>query len=368
MKINKFANNSLMQYKPLLAILASMAICLSSCNGDKQTHEPPTIALSGGVDVRLADDYFTGCNRKVFSDTLMEMKIHSDSLFAFYRFGGDTLEYIDSFGSRGEGPNELNYGKIAKSPAGDYIIIDSPSGIITKVYNIPGDAIHDRSKWTHSNLDSLSIMTSAYTWLNDSCILMSSAPFGKEKSIFSIIDYKNGTSTPTDFWPDDGYSGPAYPKLFVYCSNATLRSNGADRYLYASIYGEYAFIFTLDGQKVNIVNHFLNEPVGYKASTDGLNAELHHNKPQLILFSANSKHIYVFHYNRLEDGTLAEDIFDIRTGKDIDVYDWDGNLVKRYVLDRLGLSIEVNGDDTELYLQTADPDGEGFEWVRYDIK
>ena len=181
------------KYQSLFILLASMAICLSSCNGDKQTHEPPTIAMSDGVTVRHADDYIDGYNRRIFGDTLMEMKMGCDSLFAFYRISGDTLAYIDSFGSRGDGPNEMYYSRIEKSPAGDYIMVDSPSGIITKVYNIPGNAVHDRSKWTHSNLDTLSIMTSAYTWLNDSCILMSSAPFGKEKSIFSIIDYKNGT-------------------------------------------------------------------------------------------------------------------------------------------------------------------------------
>ena len=353
------------KYQSLFILLASMAICLSSCNGDKQSHEIANIKLTGSV-VTASDDYIIGYNGHLFNDSLIEMSRIGDNLCNVSIFMADSLLQADGFGRRGAGPNELLDGYLGKSPSGDYVIIDSPSGINSKIYSVPADNLHNHSEWQHINVDTLSIMTSAFVVLDDSCLLMSSAPYGSEKSIFTIINYRTGACYPTDFWPEDGYSGPAYPKLYIYTANAKLQASGDGRFVYSPLYGDYAFIFSLEGKHVNVLYTLANNPIEYTVQ-DALNPKINH-KPYLSEMSSNGKHIYRFHYNKKDDGTLSESILDTRGGNDVDVYDWDGNLVKQYTLDRLGHLIMVNGADTDLYLLATNPESGANEWVRYEIE
>ena len=52
----------------------------------------------------------------------------------------------------------------------------------------------------------------------------------------------------------------------------------------------------------------------------------------------------------------------------MEVFDWDGNFVRRYELDRLGYNIYVNQGDKDLYLYTENPESGAYEWIRYRME
>lgn len=349
----------------LMILLATLL--LPACSGKKQSGaEVPIVELKGTV-VFEPEDYFHGFMCMVSGDTIMEVSAHSDSMFTMLSISGDSLKIIDRFGSYGSGPDEMIDGKIAKTPDGGYVILDVPSG--TRIFSIPAGAEHDRSKWSHVSMDTMQMLGSQFVALNDSVMLIASAPFKSEGSIFSIIDFKNGKYEPTGFWPDDGYDGPSTPKNILYSSNATMQSRGDGRYFYSALARRYAIIFTIDGTTVNIAETLIDDPVNFKPQDNGMMPSVHTGgAPHIIRPVANASHIYMLHCRKAADGTVAEKFQDLRGGNEVEVFDWDGNLVRRYELDRLGYNIYVNQGDKDLYLYTENPESGAYEWIRYRME
>lgn len=90
--------------------------------------------------------------------------------------------------------------------------------------------------------------------------------------------------------------------------------------------------------------------------------------PHIIRPVTNASHIYMLHCRKAADGTVAEKFQDLRGGNEVEVFDWDGNLVRRYELDRLGYNIYVNQGDKDLYLYTENPESGAYEWIRYRME
>ena len=346
----------------LITIFASLL--LASCTV-KQGGDVPATNLAGTI-IHESEAYLPGKIALTHGDTILEVSSHTDSMLNIVGFVGDTLTVIDSFGSYGSGPDEFIDAKAAMTPSGDYVILDVPSG--TRIYTIPRGSEHSRSQWSHVSMDTLQMMGSEFVAINDSCMLIASAPFDCSNSIFSIIDFKNGKYSPTDFWPDDGYSGPPLPKSYLYNSNATLRTNGNGRYFYSALYRKYAVIFSLDSTHIDIISTLIDEPATYSSRNDGLMPTLHHLDGHIIRPTSNESHIYLLHCRKTADGSIAKSMFENRGGDEIDVYDWNGNLIKHYILDRLGFYIVTNRSGDSLYLLSENPDSGANEWVRYEIE
>lgn len=359
-------NGYYMKKRIFPAVLITVtAVCGQlACNGTWQDDDAPVVSLSGTV-VNAPPDYIEGLLCMVYGDTLIQNNGHIDSLLTLFKFVDDSLIVVDNFGSYGSGPSEMISPVATKTPAGHLIIMDVPTG--TNIYDIPPGAEHNSGRWSRVSMDSVMMMPSKFVAVSDTVIMIAAAPFGRETSIFSLIDFRNGNWQPAEYWPEDGYNGPATPKSYMYSVNSNLCKGPAGRYFYASGCRRYAFIFRLEGNMVEDVNIIIDDNALYSASSNGMMSTIP-NDGHRIKTTANSSHIYVLHQRKKEDGSISDNLVNTRGGNEIDVYDWDGNLQVRYILDHQGYFPYVNSVDKDLYVMGVNPDSGAYEWIHYRLE
>ena len=184
--------------------------------------------------------------------------------------------------------------------------------------------------------------------LSDSTVLTIGTPKDDIHHIFSVVNFKNQTFTPLDYWPND--STPEVldeEKLMVYTSGSSIKGNGKDRFLYWDDSGKLAFIFTIDGTKTNILNHIYSDrlPIPGIAKTPSL---------ERIHCCADNDRIYLLYRHYTVKGEIMEK-FDMKDpfpwGNTVEVYDWEG--VKQHIK-TLYLYSDFIDDETEPYIYSYD--------------
>ena len=198
--------------------------------------------------------------------------------------------------------------------------------------------------------------------LSDSTILTIGTPKDDIHHIFSVVNFKNQTFTPLDYWPND--STPEVldeEKLIVYTQGSGINGNGKDRFLYWDDSGKFAFIFTIDGTKMNILNHIYSDRLPI-AKTPPL---------ERIHCCADNDRIYLLYKHSNSKGEIMEE-FDMKDpfpwGNTVEVYDWDGVKQRVIHLDRLGQEIMLSKDSKTLYLYSGYPqDGSDPYIYSYDL-
>ena len=186
--------------------------------------------------------------------------------------------------------------------------------------------------------------------LSDSTILTVGTPENDQRHVFSVLNFKNQTITPLDYWPND--STPKVlddEKLMVYTNGSGIKGNGKDRILYWDNSGKLAFIFTIDGTKTNILSHIYSDhlPIPGIAKTPSL---------ERIHCCADNDRIYLLYKNLTCKGEKMEqydrkDPFPI--GNIVEVYNWDGVKQKIIHLDKYGDEIMLSKDGKTLYLYSG---------------
>ena len=201
--------------------------------------------------------------------------------------------------------------------------------------------------------------------LSDSTILTVGTPQDDIHHIFSVINFKNQTFTPLDYWPND--STPEVlddEKLMVYTHGSRIKGNGKDRFLYWDDSGKLAFIFTIDGTKTNILNYIYSDrlPIPGIAKTPSL---------ERIHCCADNERIYLLYKHSNRKGEIMEE-YDMKEpfpwGNTVEVYNWDG--VKQHIihLDKFGQEIMISKDGKTLYLYSDFIDDETDPYIySYDL-
>lgn len=280
----------------------------------------------------------------------------------------------------GKGHNEFQSIVLGKGENGGLLVVERPSSLnkLLSVTSIPAnknaDEMSNVESWKKYNLSniksSFGITTRNVVAITDSTLLIAVQPYGedKTKSIFSILDYKNQTITPLDYWPSDGTTANDFVKTSMYVNNSFVFSNGKDRYLYLCNEGYFAFIFTIEGNHVNVIKELYSEYPQYVNAEDGLNFHFKDRLPKRLIGDVNNSNIYFLHRNKKTDGTPAKDFFEAQVGDDIDVFDWDGTLQKKFHLDKNGNQIIVSEDNEHLYLFDYLSNEDGHVISSYNLK
>ena len=262
----------------------------------------------------------------------------------------------------GHGQNEFGDMVISQDDNGALYIMDHPFEenmgslsltsltIIKHTDNI--DAIKDPKNWEKYDLSKMPfwLCGDKIVVLSDSTILTVGTPKNDQHHIFSVLNFKNQTVTPLDYWPND--STPKAlddEKLMVYTNGSGIKGNGKDRILYWDDSGKLAFIFTIDGPKTNILSHIYSDrlPIPGIAKTPSL---------ERIYCCADNERIYLLYKNLTSKGEKMEQ-FDMKDpfpmGNIVEVYDWDGVKQKIIHLDKYGDEIMLSKDGKTLYLYSG---------------
>lgn len=349
-------------------ILLAMAVLLASCSSTSSESEIETEEITGTQI--LADDNFEGGTCRFFSgDTLVFWCDNPQYIYTFAMVRGDSIISLGNACKRGQGPRECTFASMFTDRNGNLLSITSFSGTMASINRhsaaaadfigepMPIDSIVGRIKCSD-----LSIVP-----LSDDSIFFIGGDFNDLHQIFSILDVRNKKLTPLDFWPDDGFRGKDFIKANIYSDNARLFTNNKGKYAYSTGPNRNAFIFTIEGKHVNIIKTLYDNPIKYEESKDGANYKYKPDSERLRM-KATLDAIYFLMIDKDGSGAFAKNSATSKYGDIVLKYDWDGNLLKKYHLDRVVFGINITDNDSTLYCQTEDPETGETLMYRYSLK
>lgn len=338
-----------MKKKYFVLVLACVTAFLS-CHDNK--HRINEVALNGQI-VKTTNNEGKWL-KYLFRDNLYAVDLN----FNFYSGELTKSEWkkSDTVFVCGHGHNEFGLITLSRDNDGALYMLDMPvEGAkllsLTRILHPDNiSIIRNPSNWEKYDLKQLPpFLQNGETFevLSDSTILVTGAPANDMHHVLSIINFKNQTFTPLDYWPvDDTPENLTEEKWSVYTSGSGVKSNGKDRLLYWDDSGKLAFIFTIDGKKMNILSSIYSERLPIQGIDKTPSTERIH-------CCADNESIYLLYKNSNSKGEkLAK--FDMKDpfpmGNTVEVYDWDGVKQKVIHLDKYGRTIMLSADSKTLYL------------------
>ena len=267
----------------------------------------------------------------------------------------------------GNGNDEFHNIAIAKGENSSLYILDCPTyyNSLLSITHITStnciDSIKDSKMWKRHSLTTLPpcrCICYAFVSISDSTILVPGAPYNAIGHIMSVVDFKNQTLTPLEYWPSDGVQGDSLAKHSIYTDNCRIFSNQKDRFLYMCGEERFAFLFTIEGKAVKIIKELYSEFPNYECQSDR-NYRINKRSGNGLFIDATSQYIYA-----LLPKQKIENNFLYSFGNTIEIYDWNGTLKKTLILDKNGQFIKVSDDNNTLYLFSNNQDsGEEEIWM-----
>ena len=249
----------------------------------------------------------------------------------------------------GEGTNnDLEWLRFSQGNNGELFMLNLPvsstvfKGNLKSLIKIPNAVniatIKDQTKWETYDLKNVSGFAPTslgYVALSDTTILIAGMVENDIKRVFSVIDFKNQKFTPLDYWPKGGGTSDT-TKCMQYVSNCTILGNGKGKVLYQNPWAKLAFIFKVDGTKVNKLSDLYTDTLTPTRPTECLSCCANGDRIYMLVRDYNTKG---------KESTILE-IF----GNTVEVFDWDG--VKQQVihLDNYYKEIMLSGDGNTLFL------------------
>ena len=249
----------------------------------------------------------------------------------------------------GEGTNnDLEWLRFSQGNNGELFMLNLPVSStvfkgnlksLIKISNADNIAtIKDQTKWETYDLKNVSGFAPTslgYVALSDTTFLIAGMVENDIKRVFSVIDFKNQKFTPLDYWPKGGGASDT-TKCMHYVSNCTILGNGKGKVLYQNPWAKLAFIFKVDGTKVNKLSDLYTDTLTPTQPTECLSCCANGDRIYMLVRDYNTKG---------KESTILE-IF----GNTVEVFDWDG--VKHQVihLDNYYREIMLSGDGNTLFL------------------
>lgn len=269
-------------------------------------------------------------------------------------------EFLFKFGN---GHNEFQFISFGRGVDNSLLLLDHPmvgnkikSLTIVKTDSI--ESLKDTKNWEKYNLLGLPAFRFTTRWfasLSDSTILVTGAPYDAIGHLFSIIDFKNQKLQPLEYWPDDGVNCDSLPKHSVYADNSRLYGNGKGHFLYKCNNERFAFVFSIVGNKINVIKELYSVFPDYTSDKTKQNYIYKHLSPKTIECTASDSNIYVLLRDSDRKGNMLDELKNPYVyGNIVQVFDWDGNIVKTILLDKYGQDVFVSEDNKTLYLFTKD--------------
>lgn len=336
-----------------------LGLCFYACTPlGKDEGWVPEIQLEGKM--LLTDSLYMG---KYFSFLIgNEMIMPSyllDTLVYVGEIKGDSLITSSGFLSYGTGPNEMSgYFCLSKDDTDSTIsVLDYNGGRLNFVYKIPlaKDKRYDKNLWKKYSFEKVTkyrCANPAFVQLSDSTLLLGAGTYDASY-VLSIVNLKTQEVTPVDFWPlEDGVDCPNLVRQAMYMDNARLYRNGT-KILYCCGSGHYAFIFELEGDKMVNKRTLFDVYPEYKVAPDGVNYHYTSGCNKALQVCVTQRFVYV-RVKEYESRRATYKGYPYNYSDEIRVFDWEGNELKKYLLDIPCSFFIVDENDECMYTKTVD--------------
>jgi hypothetical protein len=345
-----------------------LIVVSSSCSDKKDaSYDGSGIELSfldGEVMKGVDTDFLVADFIAIHNSRLYTKSITKDTLVRVYLVKGDSLILAKRFLLNGEGPYEvLNVFTGIYNKEKSQLTFLENAGKLMRGYIIDEDSIDVKSSWRKLDFSHIANFRAghSFTYISDSLLLCIGGTYNTS-SILSIINLNDIDSINSlQFWPEDNFDANVLVKQCVYMDNAKIYKNKTlNKYLYICGMGKYMEIFKLEGyniiDRIEICKGFPK----YKIKNDNINYSQDENDMnQGFSTYATDNFIYVkpmeFTVSMLRSRANYKG-YPCYYNDKIDVFDWDGNIVKRFELDTPFSSFVVDEENKVIYVDTDDLD------------
>ena len=286
----------------------------------------------------------------LIKDNIMVIKSRTqDGMFALLSL--PDLQYLESFGIMGNGPDEFMFPHLCKNTESNILatIVETTNG---KIYDISSDGILKPNNINIPKAKSGSNYSGEYPGLMTDTLLYFAANSLTGKSIFTI----GGVDSIQVLEIQNLALDPKRKGWANYIGNFAINKEQT-RMVYAYKYFKLVRFFDLVHNTVRTINFErdeFDESTQYKI--DGLDANVTHYWG----ISSNEKYVYMLYSGR----TPYQVGSDNNKGNyyiHVEKYDWNGEAIAKYKLDRWGY-FSVDEENNFLYLVSTNDDSSFFKY------
>lgn len=345
-------------YIILLVVLELLTACKEKATNTKLTFPEETILSKS--EYHIDDDQLGKIDGIQSNDSsLIVFDAHSGKSYTLFDLM--TGKYIGRFGEIGQGPGEIPLGCIGQLNNNTYTAHLLSAGFIAQ-YRMDSLRTNINSKpktSTKIQFQFGDVYLSKAIPLNDSTFMGAGVYNGKYQYVLfnnknQILDY----STEVYNTYDQNFN--RYHKMIS--SEGTLRkSPSKNRFVYSLYYSDNLDIFEIADNKINIIKLIRERNPLLEPKQNGTFVTANPNLDCPIGYidiAVGDSNIYALHSNQKATSQYSSDI--------IRVFDWDGNPVKVYKLDKQAYFISINEKLNKLYAAIKNEEA-GWSIIAYEL-
>ncbi|WP_298063993.1 BF3164 family lipoprotein [uncultured Rikenella sp.] len=293
-----------------------------------------------------------------------------DQLWNLYELKGDSLIRMGNFIRNGKGPKEV-LSRAYLTVRDDGSLLIAPNGYNTHFFisDKHPDSILNPHSWKTFNYPRTNSYLGMVRPLGKNGYILPSSTGGLDYLYerFTVGDsIFTGTNSP-------------FPERESECSNLSksmaykvqlYRRPGEDRYVSVAYFGDWVTIFNVEGDSITRKKSILNTPPTFTLREDGINIRYDDENSMGFLAAVTEDYIYLFkHLIKYGDfGHILEyKGYPATYSDEIWVYDWEGNPVRRFILDVPVAMIGTDPQDQFLYAALIDPETSDQRILRFAL-
>lgn len=296
--------------------------------------------------------------------------------YIIYQINNDNLIYLGHFLSRGNGPYEINIPEIKYDSYKDCLRVYAPYNSENKLFHIPFNNysnLFTPSTWNKAALPHVPSRVDM-EFINDSTFLMLSG--NKEHKFFSLSYlgkdkyYKCLNLT----YPKLNEEITSYKKSILF-SGVLKKQPAGDSYLYSSESSKLSFIFNIINDSITNIKYLSNVIPNIKLDATGKDYTRDGDTEDgCIYLDVTESYIYIGYNNvtleQIRNNMPFKDEYPCSFFDRINVFDWNGNFIKRLILDKPISNFVVTPDNDAIYANTFNFSGDNVtdEIVKINLK
>lgn len=344
-------------------------IMMAACHHNNDDFKCATEHLIGKVfdDERIGNG-FVG----IKSDTLwMSNYGQGDDVLLGFCINNDSLSFLGGGLNYGRGPGE--YANIIGHIIDDSSIslLSYKGGNLGRIDFFPGKGSVLEKGIPEQSYDLTwinSMFVGDFTEVGRDSIIVVGSPLDNTPTILSCIDLKNKNVGSIQFWPGEYLTNYSLADKVILMNNTKLYYNkNKHKLLYVCGEGRLVWILDYYDNQVKGVKEIYSLMPKYTKDPQGLNFIIQRDNERGLKSFVTKKYIYlvrngIFNFRSDEKG------YPFYYRNEIEVFDWNGEITLKYIMDKPFSDFVVSSDDTTIYTLSQDVNTKEPQVVVYRLK
>lgn len=303
----------------------------------------------------------------MIDNRLIIQNFRTEYAFTIYNIENNKLVKEKDLVQKGNGPYEMIYPVYFADKASQYIYFYEANGTKINIYKIemrPFSNIYQKQNWHNLNIVSPKNYfwsdNGAFATMNDSsCILLGGSLF--KTNMFSLVTPDGEVIDTNLSFPEDKCDAEPIIKRQIYNNGGIKKRTTGNQYLYYCLTGNYAEILSFDKTNKATRKVIVNDLPIYMTSDDGINPIGTNDNLRGLKAYTTDNYIYIMPYPlRNKDFIGKNDYKGYPTyyNNKLYVFNWNGDFVKSYTLDKLISTFVVPEDNSYILGTTIDSNNE----------